>query len=208
MTGDSYTRAEWHGGVSERSGRRAAQGTRHAGRGIRPLRSFVAAAMLSAAIAPALAYAETRVASVDLQRALASIKEGKAATSRIRADADAKRGALADKQQALRKLSEETERQRKLLTPDAYARKREELRQKSAELQSAVGALQADLEKKQAEEMKRVAPRMQAVIAEVAKARGIDLVLNENTSVLHYPPGGDLTDEVIRRYDAGGSPKR
>ena len=87
--------------------------------------------------------------------------------------------------------------------------------------QEALAATQADIDKKtterkryeedaardfqqfQANIVQRIRAEMIVIIDNLAKERGLDLVLDLQTSGAAYAnPAIDLTDEIIRRYDA------
>lgn len=57
--------------------------------------------------------------------------------------------------------------------------------------------------------IKRIREEMLAVIYELVRERGYELVFDLSTSgLIHYKPELDITDEVIKRYDASKSGKK
>ena len=87
--------------------------------------------------------------------------------------------------------------------------------------QEALAGIQADIEKKQTERkryeedaardaqafsnnlVQRIRVEMVAIIEALAKERGLELVLDYGTSgVVTFSPAIEITDEVVRRYDA------
>jgi len=54
----------------------------------------------------------------------------------------------------------------------------------------------------------KIQSEVMPVIAKLGQEKGIDLILDLRASgVLYFNPAIDLTDEVIKRYDAGKSAK-
>ena len=77
-----------------------------------------------------------------------------------------------------------------------------ELQQKLVGLQETYMRLQKDLQEKEATETQKIFKRMQAVIAEIAKAEGVTYVFEKNSGILYAPPALDLTNELIRKFNA------
>jgi len=168
---------------------------------------FWAVLIFGAMATPALrmeraAAAQQKIAYVDLQRALAETDEGKRATGRIKADFEKKQKELDARQEELKRMKESLDKQGSVLKPEALAAKQQELQQKFIQLQETYVRLQKDLEQKQGTEMQKLLGKMQAVITEIAQKEGYTYVFEKNAGIVYGPPSLDLTNELIRKYNA------
>jgi len=168
--------------------------------------TFALALLCGATVArPALA--EVKIAYVDLQRALEETDEGKHAKSKLKADFEKKQKELDQRQEALKKKKADIDKQAPILTQDALQKKQQELQQEVVQLQETFMRLQKDLQEKEASETGRIFKKMKGVIAQIAQAEGVTFVLEANTGILYAPPSMDLTNELIRKYNASAPAK-
>lgn len=158
----------------------------------------------------AAAHAETKFGYVDLQRALNEVEEGKNAKAKLKKEFDGKQATLDQKQDELKKLKAEFDKQSLVLAEDKKRAKQEELQQKFFELQGLYAKLQKELTAQEAELTQDIFKKMGVIIAEIAEREGFTVVLEKNDGgVLYAPPANDLTNELIRRYNdkyKGASP--
>ena len=148
------------------------------------------------------ARAEQKIAYVDLQRALEETDEGKRAKAKLKADFDKKQHELDARQDELKKMKLDLDKQINILKPEALQQKQGELQQKLVALQETYMRLQKDLQEKEGVETQRIFKRMQAVIAQIAQTENVTYVLEKNSGILYAPPALDLTNELIRKFNA------
>jgi outer membrane protein len=173
-------------------------------------RILIAALTLSAmAGLPRPARAEIKIGYVDLQRALEETDEGKKAKAKLKSDFEKKQKELDVRQEELKKMKTELDKQASVLKPEALQQKQQELQQKLIALQETYVRLQKELQEREATETGRIFKRMSTVIAQIAQKEGVTYVLEKNTGILYAPPSLDLTNELIRMYNAapGGGEK-
>lgn len=172
-----------------------------------PLLAAAVAALLQAAPARA---AEPKIGFVDLQRALNEIDEGKAAKASLKKEFDQKQKVLDEKQQEFQKLRGDFEKQAGVLSDQARREKQEDLDRRFLELQSTFQSLQKDLTEREREVTRGIFDKMGVIIRETAEAEGFSMVVERNDGgVLFAQPALDLTNELIRKYNArhkGGAP--
>jgi outer membrane protein len=166
--------------------------------------------MLTAALAltaisalPQVARAEQKIAYVDLQRALEETDEGKKAKAKLKADFEKKQKELDARQEELKKMKADLDKQQAILKPEALQAKQQELQQKLVGLQETYMRLQKDLQEKEAQETGKIFKKMQGVIATIAEKENVTFVLEKNSGILYAPPSLDLTNELIRKFNAG-----
>jgi outer membrane protein len=169
------------------------------------------AAALAALLHAAPAHADVKMGYVDLQRALNEIDEGKAAKARLKAEFEQKQKVLDDKQADFTKLRGEFEKQAGVLADGPRRERQEELDKKFMELQSTFAQLQKELSERERDVTRGIFDKMGAIIRETAEAEGFTMVLEKNDAgILHAAASLDLTNELIRKYNArhkaGGAP--
>jgi outer membrane protein len=170
--------------------------------------ALVAAASL---VAPRAARAaDTKLAYVDLQRAVAETEEGKAARAKLETARDAKQKEIDKDQEAVRKERETFEKQAATMTEPARNQKGQELQKKIVELQQRFEKGRAELAQQEREMFGPILEKMQATIATIAQREGFTVVM-EKAALLYAPPSLDVTNEAIRLYNdknkvAGATP--
>ena len=165
-----------------------------------PLRAAIAIAAL--ALAPLVAVAaDPKLGYVDLQRALEEIEEGRAAKAQLKKDFDEKQKQLDQRTDEVKRLDADFQKQALVLAPDAKAAKAAEIDRKKVEVQQFFVALQQDLAGREREVTRGIFDKMIAMVRELAEAEGFTMVLDRNT-VLYAPPSLDVTNELVRKYNA------
>lgn len=187
-----------------------------------PVRRSLLACLLAAALsagATSVAFAEVKIAVVDLQKVLHTSAAGKAAQKKFDDLRDKKKHNLEVTDKALQK------RQKELVTGRAEIEDAikalngkpvpEDLRQKAAafqdkakdfeqdvmEFEKAQRTTVDDLAKKEADLLKPIEDTIKQKVEAIAKERGYGLVLSRQVTV-YAADTFDITDEVIRRCDA------
>ena len=153
-------------------------------------------------VGPRAAHAEIKIAYVDLQRALEETDDGKRAKAKLKSDYEKKQKDLDARQEELKKMKADIDKQATLLKPEALQQKQQELQTKLVGLQETYMRLQKDLQEKEATETRKIFDRMQAIIQGMAQSEGVTYVLEKNSGILYAPPSMDLTNELIRKFNA------
>ncbi|HEY7514460.1 MAG TPA: OmpH family outer membrane protein [Vicinamibacteria bacterium] len=170
--------------------------------------------LLALALAPALAAAEQKIGVVDLQRALNEVDEGKAAKALLKKDFDEKQKQLDGRKAEFDKLQADFEKQAVVMSDAAKKEKATDLDKRARELQGLFVQLQKDLSDREREATKGIFDRMATIVREIAQADGLAVVLERGAGVVYATSSLDLTDEVIRKYNArhpaggGGAAKK
>ncbi len=161
------------------------------------------AALLVATMAPKL-HAQVRVAVVDLQRALNETEDGRRAKTQLKRLFKSRQKALDDKQNELKKMKEDIEKQKNVLSQPALQKKLEQYQQAFVELQTVYVDYQRELASKEAELTKVIIQRMESILRRLGQAEGYSLILERGEAgVMWVPTNLDVTDSVIQRYNAG-----
>ena len=151
--------------------------------------------------APALA--ETKIAYVDLQKALNLSKSGVEAKQQIGVQVKSYEAEFKAKQDDLLKLKEELEKQAVLLSDSAKAQKEREYQQNVKELQRFQKDIKDELQQRDGELTKRILNDLFEILQGLGKEGGYSMVLEKNEgAVIYADESVDLTDELIKAYDA------
>ncbi|MDO3379561.1 OmpH family outer membrane protein [Geoalkalibacter halelectricus] len=151
---------------------------------------------------PALAQ-NVKIGYVDLQRALNLSAAGVNAKEEIAKLVRSYEGQVSKRQDELRKLKEELERQAVLLSDDARSRKEREYQQKLRDFQRFTKDIQDELQQKDAELTRRILEDLFQVIGEFGAREGFTVILEKTESSLLYAADNiDLTDRIIEAYNA------
>lgn len=165
-----------------------------------PIRLAVLALALAAAPA---ARAELKLGYVDFQRAIKEVEEGKATGALLKKDADEKQKQLNTRMEELKRLQEDLQKQAQILTPEARAAKVAEVERKTMETQEIYMKLQQELSARERDAMRPLADKMTAVAREIAEAEGFTMIFDrESAGLVYAPPALDLTNELIRKFNA------
>jgi outer membrane protein len=176
------------------------------------MRSIVSALALAAALAPVAASAQQKIGFVDLQRALNEVDEGKAAKALLKKDFDEKQKQIDARKTEFEKLQADFEKQATVMSEQARKDKAQDLDRRARELQALFMNLQKDLSERERDATKGIFDRMSQIVSEIAEADGFSMVVERNTGLVYAQPSLDLTNELIRKYNArhpgGGGAKK
>lgn len=158
-------------------------------------------ALLLAAHAPR-AFAQVRIAVVDLQRAMTETDDGRRAKRRLKRLFDERQEELERRQTELRELSEQA--QAPGLSDESRRERAENVQRKALELQQLYVQYQRELAEKEAELTSEIVARMEQILRRLGQAEGYTLIVERSQGgVVFAPTNLDLTDVVIQRYEAG-----
>lgn len=160
------------------------------------------------AAAPAVA-AEIKIGFVDLQKALNLSEAGKAAKESIQKRVKTSEEGIEGKQKELKKLKDELEKQGLLLSEEARAAKERDYQQKLKEFQRATKDIQESLQQQDADFTRKILEDLFKVIKTIGEKEGYTVILEQSESSLLYADDKiDLTDKVIKAYDAQQAQKK
>jgi outer membrane protein len=137
---------------------------------------------------------------VDLNRALNEVNEGKAAKAKLEADGKAKKQKLEIMQNDLKKMKDEMDKQKLILSADAMREKENQLQQKFMELQKTSMDYEKSFSDMEASYIKPISDKLQKVIQDIGQKEGFSLIMPKEMA-LYSLPGSDVTDKVITAYN-------
>jgi outer membrane protein len=164
-----------------------------------PLLSLSTLAVLGTAVP---AFAETKVAFVDLQRALNEVADGKAAKAKLKKEFDLRQKELDDKQEELKKMQADLQARGDAMSEDARRKAQQEMDQKLMDVSRLYAQLQKELTQKEHDATKGIFAKMVTIVKGIAEKEGVSMVFEKTDSGLFYAqPSLDLTNELIRGYN-------
>ncbi|MBI5516482.1 MAG: OmpH family outer membrane protein [Deltaproteobacteria bacterium] len=160
----------------------------------------VIVALVLAVGAPRL-YAQVRIAVVDMQRSLLDTEDGRRAKNQLKKLFEDRQTELNGRQDALKRMKEDIEKQKNVLSRDALQKRMDEYSKAFLELQQSFNEYQAQLAQKEAELTKQILVNLQGVVRQIGTADGYTVILDSG-AVVWSPTHLDLTDRVIQEYNA------
>jgi len=152
---------------------------------------------------PAAAREDVRIGYVDLQRAIFSSNPGKEARRSLDERTDKLKKDLEKKQEELRTVKAEFDKQSAVLSPDARAEKERDLQRRLRELERLKQDSEDELNRRDQELSKRILGEVREVVRQIGGKGNYTLILERNAAgVLYAANGVDLTEEVIKAYNA------
>jgi outer membrane protein len=78
----------------------------------------------------------------------------------------------------------------------------QDLERRARELQTLFVQLQKEISDREREATKGIFERMSAIVRDIAEAEGFTVVLEKGAGIVYAPPSLDLTNDLIRKYNA------
>jgi outer membrane protein len=157
--------------------------------------------MLVAAARPVRA--ELKIGIVDLQRALNESVAGKKAKEQFKVEFDRMQNSLKSEKDRLDRLKEDLDKKSVVLKEEERKTMAEDFERKRRDLRRKLEDSDAELRKKDSELTGDILKDLAVVIQQIGERDGYTVILeNSSSSVLYGSKSIDLTDEVIKTYDA------
>lgn len=167
-------------------------------------RPLIAAAVAALFVAPAsLARADLRLGFVDMHRAVGEVADGRAAKAKLKKEYDTRQKELDEKQEEIKEMEADLKSRGDAMSEDAKKKAQDDLNEKVMEVTRLYQKLQKELADKEQNALKGIFGRMSDIIRNIAESEGLTMVFEKSdSSLLYAQPSLDLTNEVIRRYNA------
>ena len=165
-------------------------------------RQMILAMVLGLALGGSAYAEEMKIGTVDMQRALQSTDAGKKARAELEKEFNAKKKDLQSEEASIKKMGEEFKKQSLVLSDEARAKKQGEIQERIMKFQQKTAESQGEIQTKERELTEPLLTKLRAVITEMAKSKGYNVILekSENT-VLYSQEKDDLTNEVISAFN-------
>jgi outer membrane protein len=142
-----------------------------------------------------------KIAYIDIQRIAANSAEGKASTTRVKGLQEKKLAELAAKNKQVEAAQAKTNQG--VLSEEARAAAAKEVERLNVEIQRMQQDAEAEMNDLQQNLQMEFQRKLGPVIQQVAVEKGLQVLLSRaDAGIVWAEPGIDLTDEVIKRFDA------
>tara|TARA_B100001250_G_scaffold385395_1_gene381084 strand:+ start:26 stop:565 length:540 start_codon:yes stop_codon:yes gene_type:complete len=149
-------------------------------------------------------FAAEKFGYVDLQRAIMETNDGKQAKGKLEKMKKERQTKLDAEQEKLRTEGKSLEAQKAIMLPEKFAQKEREFAGKIQQLRMTYATLQKELQAQEAQLTRGILERMGLILSKLGRAKGYSVILEKTESrILWAPQSLDLTNELIRRYNAG-----
>lgn len=142
---------------------------------------------------------ETKIGTIDMQRAIQASESGKKAKGELEAAFNKKKKELQAEEANLKKLQEEFQKKQSALSESAKKEQQGKLQERFMKYQELLQKSQAEIQKKEQEMSEPIIRKIREKVAEIAKKKGYTLVLEKNENVVLFSQEkDDLTEEVMK----------
>ena len=174
------------------------------------MRAVIAAAAVAAGtlLAAGAAPAEepVRIAFVDMQKALNESRAGKKALGELQKLMEERKAGLQKQKEAIEKKKDELDKQGLLLNEETRKGRESEIRTLERDYSRTLSDLKEEFGRRENEFTDGIRKDLLKVIEKIGKEGGYTLVLEKQYSAILYAPASiDLTETLIKRYDADGA---
>lgn len=143
-----------------------------------------------------------RVALIDFQVAILQTEDGKAAKAKIEKEVDSRKKELLNQQQELKKLEDDFEAKRAVLSEDEKGSKARDLQAKFMAFQRAQVTLDQEVRQKEMQETQKIFQKLSVLVEEYAKKNNFDLVFEKGAgAVLYIAQNSDITADIVTLYN-------
>jgi outer membrane protein len=150
--------------------------------------------------AAAVASAQSKLAIINLQRAVLESAEIKKASQELTAKYLPRQQEMEKTQRDLQSIQQQLQTNAGKLTPRAESDLTAQGQRKQRELQRLTEDLQADVDRERNEILTRSSQKMQEVVRKLAEEKGLDVVVDVSNTV-YFKPALEITNEAIAAYD-------
>lgn len=151
------------------------------------------------------AWAESKFAVVDLQRAMMETEDGLRMQANLKKLFDSKQQTLETKQAELDRERADIEKQESVISQEALRKRAEAWQREVLALQQMSVTYNQEMQTKQSEMTKPIFEKTSQIIRRLATNEGYDLVV-DRMAVAYVRSDLDLTDRVITLYNGGVAP--
>jgi outer membrane protein len=143
-----------------------------------------------------------KIAIVDITRAVGNSSQGKEAEKALTSLMENKRDTLRPEEEELKRLSDEYESQRFVLSKEALQDRELELMKRKRDLERDMAAAREEIEIEERKRMQPIMQRVDRVIRQIGREKGFTLIIEKsNPFVRYYQESLDITDIVTARLN-------
>lgn len=167
------------------------------------MRSVTVASLLMISLfCTASALAEGKLGSVDMQKMIQTSDAGKDAKEQLAIKGAKYEAEKNVKEEELRRLKGELEKQSVLLSEPARMAKEKDYQQKLKEYQRFMKDAQDDLQVKQEELVSKMYEEIVKIVQEYGKKNSFTFIFEKSPAMIYTDDNVDVTDELLKQFNA------
>lgn len=142
---------------------------------------------------------DVKIGLIDMQKAIQSSEQGKKAKSELEQAFNKKKKELQSEEANLKKLQEDFQKKQSAMSDSAKKEQQAKLQEKFMKYQELLQRSQAEIQKKEQEMSEPIIRKIREKVSEIAKKKGLTMVLEKNENVVLYSQDkDDITDDVMK----------
>ncbi len=142
-----------------------------------------------------------KIAKVDVQKVLLTVKEGQNVRKTLKKKFDEKQDIVKKEEDKIKKLQEDYQKQSAVIDQKAKIKKEQEIQQRIMALQQKTMTFQKEIQDQENELKKPILEKVRTVIEKVSKEGNYEMVFEITTSPIYVKEVDDITDKVVKAYD-------
>lgn len=143
----------------------------------------------------------TKVALIRMQEAIKDTKDGKKAEETLKKEVEDRQKKLQAEGLKIQKAMDDLRKQGMVMDEKARAEKEASIQKMMGDFEASKMQNQQEFQKRDQEISEPIIKKLRSIVAAVSKEKGYTLVIDTG-SVIYANDQDDITDEVIKRYDA------
>lgn len=143
-----------------------------------------------------------KIAVINIQAAIGNSADGKKASADLQKKYESRQRDLQQQQQEIQGLQDQLQKQAATLSDDEQRRLNRKLEDEQKRFKRNQEDFQSDVQAEQQEVIQRIGQKMYRLLNEYGQQNGFALIIESYPQVPIYFATVDLTEEMIRRYDA------
>ena len=143
----------------------------------------------------------THVALIRMQEAIKDTKDGKKAESTLKKEIEDRQKKLQAEGEKIQKAMEDLRKQGMVMDEKSRAEKEGMIQRQVQGFEESKMRNQQEFQKRDQEISEPIIKKLRSIVSEIAKEKSYTLVI-DTSSVIYANDQDDITDEVIKRYDA------
>ena len=160
-------------------------------------------------VSTSFAQQSLRVGVINSQKVLEASAEGKRVIARLQEKDKKIQGELGKVDEDIRKLETKLNTQRLTLSEQSLLSIRSDIERKRTERKRRAEDSLRDLQELQLRLFNKVKDELMPIIEQLGKEKGVDIIFDlAQSGALYFNPAIDITDEVIKKYDASKAAKK
>jgi outer membrane protein len=152
---------------------------------------------------PAIAQEGVKIGYIDLQKALNASSSGKAAVEQLRGIFEEKKISLEREKASIEQRKDELDKQALLMNEATRREREDDIRRLERDWTRKINDSKDEMGQQEGRFLDQIRVELLKVIEDMGREGGYTLILEKSASAVMYAPGSiDLTEEVVKRYDA------